>query len=90
VHVGVYRCVVGVNECDSNPCENGATCYDGYLDYHCACTSEFTGHTCHRRACVFLIVAGLLVPSCSRVNMYRVGHLSFLLVTIERIYKTHL
>ena len=42
-------CRVGVNECDSNPCQNGATCYDQYLDFHCQCTSDFTGHACDRR-----------------------------------------
>ena len=48
-HFSMCTDAVGVNECDSNPCQNGAACSDGYMSYHCRCTSEFTGHTCNRR-----------------------------------------
>ncbi|CAB1458891.1 unnamed protein product [Pleuronectes platessa] len=36
VQYGVY-CEVDINECDSNPCQNGATCEDAANSYRCHC-----------------------------------------------------
>lgn len=33
--------------CDSNPCQNGATCSVTWNDYHCECTFGFKGKDCH-------------------------------------------
>ena len=38
--------VSDIAECDSNPCQNGATCVDGQLEYSCACVDGFTGMHC--------------------------------------------
>ena len=35
--VGGGNCDVDVNECDSNPCQNGATCYESVSDWTCDC-----------------------------------------------------
>ena len=37
---------VDINECESNPCENGGTCTDMEDGYMCACESGFTGPVC--------------------------------------------
>ncbi|XP_072041135.1 uncharacterized protein [Amphiura filiformis] len=36
-----------INECDSEPCQNGATCYQGVMDrYFCDCVSGYIGTNC--------------------------------------------
>ena len=35
-----------VNECESDPCQNGATCVDGINSYTCECVKGYTGHDC--------------------------------------------
>lgn len=47
-------CDLDVNECDSNPCENGATCVESVTDpaivpgvYACHCAPGFTDGTCN-------------------------------------------
>ena len=37
---------VAVLDCASNPCRNGATCYDRYYGFSCSCRSGFTGSRC--------------------------------------------
>ena len=36
-------CEVDLNECESNPCQNSATCVDLIGYYSCQCTDGFTG-----------------------------------------------
>ena len=36
------------NECDNNPCQNGATCEDGFNQYFCRCRSGFMGQNCEQ------------------------------------------
>ena len=38
--------VVDVNQCDSNPCLNGATCEDKLHAYECTCADGYEGDTC--------------------------------------------
>ncbi|XP_053401382.1 uncharacterized protein LOC123549404 isoform X2 [Mercenaria mercenaria] len=38
--------VSDVNECESNPCNNGGTCVDGVNKFTCTCVPGFTGETC--------------------------------------------
>ena len=33
--------------CDSNPCQNGATCGNAGTDYICLCAPSFFGKECH-------------------------------------------
>ena len=35
-----------VNECDSRPCQNGGSCYEGSGDYKCVCSGNWTGENC--------------------------------------------
>ena len=35
-----------INECESIPCLNGATCLDGKNNYDCECEPGFTGPNC--------------------------------------------
>jgi len=32
------RCQIDINECATNPCQNGAVCVDGIADYTCICS----------------------------------------------------
>ena len=35
-----------IDECESNPCQNGGTCMDLLNDYNCSCTDDYTGKDC--------------------------------------------
>lgn len=40
------NCDVDVDECDSDPCHNGATCQDRIDEYLCLCAHGFEGVHC--------------------------------------------
>lgn len=42
-----------VDECASDPCENGGTCVDGMNSYTCMCPDGYTGPTCGISKLVF-------------------------------------
>lgn len=46
--------VVDINECSSNPCQNGGTCTDLLNGYQCACDNTHTGVNCERGKNVIL------------------------------------
>ena len=35
-----------LDECESNPCENGGTCVDKFNNYTCTCAPGYTGRNC--------------------------------------------
>ncbi|XP_022778087.1 versican core protein-like, partial [Stylophora pistillata] len=47
LRVEIYAVPVSeVNDCDLNPCENGAICVDGVNDYTCTCMAGYDGKNC--------------------------------------------
>lgn len=40
------NCEMEIDECESNPCENGATCHDLVGLYTCDCVQGFDGSEC--------------------------------------------
>ena len=40
------KCETEVDECDSNPCENGGSCTDDVNSFTCDCITGFTGTEC--------------------------------------------
>ena len=42
------NCQTNIDDCKQNdqPCENGATCIDGIVDYTCNCKPGYTGRNC--------------------------------------------
>ena len=41
-----YYFIADINECNSCPCENGATCNDEVNSYNCTCVEGYNGTTC--------------------------------------------
>ncbi|XP_054478628.1 cubilin [Anoplopoma fimbria] len=50
---GGVNCDQNINECLSNPCQNGGTCTDGTNGFTCTCTAQWTGPLCQspQQAC---------------------------------------
>ena len=44
--VNMIGCVVDVNECSSNPCNNGGSCSDLVNSYTCECAEGYDGLYC--------------------------------------------
>lgn len=40
------NCEIDINECEGDPCQNGATCTDGIDEYTCLCKAGYTGENC--------------------------------------------
>jgi len=39
-------CLENINDCEVNPCMNGATCIDGVANYTCTCPPGYSGRNC--------------------------------------------
>lgn len=39
-------CSIDINECNSNPCMNGATCIDNIASFTCSCPIGIVGKLC--------------------------------------------
>lgn len=50
-HITIYEfyfnsCEHEIDECQSDPCQNGATCIDLLAEYKCECPEDFVGLQC--------------------------------------------
>ena len=41
-----FLSLLDIDECESNPCKNGASCVDGIGSYTCNCPQGYTGDEC--------------------------------------------
>ena len=54
-------CDSEIDECQSNPCQNGAKCEDRLGAYVCHCLSEYRGDNCEKRR--YLLLKHSLYPN---------------------------
>ncbi|XP_062521087.1 protein serrate-like [Corticium candelabrum] len=47
------NCTRDLDECTSNPCQNGATCHDCVNHYACTCEVGYTGERCTTKESIF-------------------------------------
>ncbi len=40
------NCEIDIDECEFQPCQNGATCLDGINEFTCDCKPGFEGERC--------------------------------------------
>ena len=56
-----------IDECASDPCQNGGTCYDRPAGYHCECPIEWRSHHCecrYKQCSMFFVVCSLFFVLC--------------------------
>ena len=46
MNVIIFFNVSDVRQCQTEPCRNGGTCYEGAGRYHCQCVRGFQGENC--------------------------------------------
>ena len=46
--MNVFLFYSDIDECASNPCDNGAVCVDGINGYTCVCSAGFEGVQCKK------------------------------------------
>ena len=67
------RCETKVDQCLSNPCHNGGTCFDRYNKYVCQCLAGFSGLNCHlaisSRVCHSLLVVVVVVVVVIKIKV---------------------
>ena len=44
--------LLDIDECESEPCYNNGTCYDGVNNYTCGCIPGITGYNCETSKCM--------------------------------------
>ena len=49
MYINVFECschVPELDECESDPCQNGGTCQDESKKYSCSCLAGYNGNNC--------------------------------------------
>ncbi len=62
-HLHVIIIVVDIDECESNPCQNNATCNDMVDMYNCSCVVGYAGQHCETGKCVVICTEMFWLPS---------------------------
>ncbi|XP_058473248.1 protein crumbs homolog 2a [Solea solea] len=81
------RCESETDECESNPCRNGASCLNRFNMFVCECPPDYSGHTCdtkkqpHREGISWLVVVIPLLCFCVMVVSIS---LTFMLLTARK------
>ena len=65
-HVTLFSQLIDIDECSSNPCENGGTCIDGDNWYMCDCPTGFNGGNCESKFLVILYYAKDVEVTCRK------------------------
>ena len=63
-----------IDDCDSNPCENNATCVDEVNDYTCNCTVGYFGKNCSQSMILHILYPSLFLLrdfGCILVNGFK-------------------
>ena len=47
--------ITDIDECDSNPCQNGGTCKDQVNSYMCECVPGYDGDECENGKLIYLL-----------------------------------
>lgn len=51
-HEFVFISLSDIDECQSNPCQNGGTCIDEVNSFVCLCLPSYGGATCEKGKCL--------------------------------------
>ncbi len=51
----LYHMIPDINECSSNPCQNGAECIDAVNMYTCSCPDSYEGTHCETHSIRLMI-----------------------------------
>ncbi|WAR19177.1 FBP1-like protein [Mya arenaria] len=70
-HYALVLFTSDIDECSSNPCQNGATCVDAVNRYNCECAVGYTGDTCEtsRLLLQFQFVSTRYILVCRYVHI---------------------
>lgn len=60
-----------VNECDPDPCQNGATCFQGEASFLCVCAPGWQGALCEEGTVCFIVYHGELCVQ-SRLHVIKI------------------
>lgn len=58
-----FSCETEIDECESNPCQNGGTCLDEIGKFSCVCVDDYIGETCNE----------LKIKNCSKAQCQNGG-----------------